>query len=1053
MLSSTNLVSAAGGSEGYTRLENPTGAAYDPLQPLADQLMLPVVAGAPSPPSTADSNNLTKEQQAYKERLEVERIERQGSFYVELTPLERQLAAASAGSGGNGPSGSIRYSKEPLPWEGLGQDEDEAKGDENGIDDEDEASMGWSYSPWGGEFRYEILSDYDEDIVGEGDELFEDDGEDSFYYEDEEEDEEEGDQGPRRKIRLSVSQRQRQRSQQRQRQQDGFSAKRVDNDDGSSVVEEQGWSRLELAVRPQTSSESNNSGKDEKDDKATVTASPERNRPLKEVTRALKMEAPGESGELATNQDPNVDDDVMEAAVDSQVWDAEGAAQPPSVGNTQLYIEAPLGGDDGKTKEEAVIITLAEPTGARSFAAEPIGAETLDSSMETEVKMVRPKLDQIDLLGHEAEIDWLQEQDDIQRAWGARHHHHRDNVGHEDEEGEEEGEDVDEDVDEGGEVQEEPFSSSSRLSYNEWDRKHGGLNPKHSHLHTSHHRHYSKGRSEKQDRDEDGTLFPEPYSQAPYSAIVHPTSQQDPFSPLGYVAYNRQGDRVMDFSMVGWNEGNTDLPDALKDVAVIERLYPRPGADKDSDNGDDTERIQQALDRVAQQAKVKVRGDSVVPTGALALARGVYRISKPLKIRDSGVLFRGDPAGGSRIVCQWEPTGPRYAIEIEGKKDKMLHETRVPVVSDYTPVGSFYLALDPTFLPGSTLAVGDQVMVTRIGNDRWIEDIGMDDFDSNKKGVKPWKKMHARMFRTIRSLDPHTGIIQLDAPLPISIRRHYGGGWVTKYQDNKIRALGIQFLDMVFPKNIGRTTDDMLDEKGRGSEDYRFSYEIFANYALRIDLAAHVYFSHITTAFFHNFVSVGTDAHHLTFDSVVHSYPDDMLSGQSAFQLSGQLVLIKNSLSQGSFHFFVDINHVMGPNVVHRAQATNVGKPYQPLPLDFAPGEVGPHMKFCTGLLFDQVITDGSIQIVNRGDMGTGQGYSGANSVVWNSRAREGIMTHRASGFQNFVIGSEDFEAEDRMPWNSHGWKEHLGSEVLPGSLYLRQLGDRLERRSKGWVS
>jgi len=383
----------------------------------------------------------------------------------------------------------------------------------------------------------------------------------------------------------------------------------------------------------------------------------------------------------------------------------------------------------------------------------------------------------------------------------------------------------------------------------------------------------------------------------------------------------------------------------------------------------------------------------------------------------------------------------------------MDDDTRVPVVADYIPVGSYFLALDPTFISDAGLTVGDKVIVTRVGNERWIEDIGMDDFDSDKEGVKPWKKMRSRMYRTIRSLNPQTGIAQLDAPLPISIERHYGGGWVTKYQDNKIRALGVQFLDMVFPKNIGRTTEDMLDEKGRGSQDYRFSYEIFANYALRVDQAQHLYFSHITSACFHNFISIGTDVHHVTMDSIVHSYPDDMLSGQSAFQLSGQFTLIRNTLSQGSYHFYIDINQVMGPNVVHRAQATNVGKTYQPLPVDFAPGEIGPHMKFCTGMLFDQVVTDGSIQIVNRGDMGTGQGFAGANSVVWNSRAREGILTHRTTGFQNFVIGSENFEVKDRMPWASHGWKEHLGSEVLPGSLYLRQLNDRLERLAEGWLA
>lgn len=394
-----------------------------------------------------------------------------------------------------------------------------------------------------------------------------------------------------------------------------------------------------------------------------------------------------------------------------------------------------------------------------------------------------------------------------------------------------------------------------------------------------------------------------------------------------------------------------------------------------------------------------------------------------------------------------------YTTANRGKDDEILDSTRIPIVAEYSPVGSFFLNLDPAYLQDSDLDVGDQVVVSRIGNDRWIESIGMDDFDSDKEGARPWKTMHARMYRTIRSLSRETGIVQMDAPLPISVQPQFGGGWITQYNDHKIRALGIQYLDMVFPQNMGRTSDDMLDAQGRGSEDYRFSSEIFSNYALLLDSVCHMYLSHITTAFFHNFVSVGSVAHHLTMDSIVHSYPDEMYSGQSAFQLSGQLMLIKNSVSQGSFHYFVPISHAMGPNVIHRVQALNVGKPFQPMPLDFAPGDIGPHMKFCTGLLFDQVVTDGTIQIVNRGDMGSGQGLSGANSVIWNSRAREGILTHRAPGFQNFVIGSEDFEAEDRMPWNAHGWKEHVGSEVLPGSLYLRQLADRKARLAKGWVA
>ncbi|KAG0006508.1 hypothetical protein BGZ65_007255 [Modicella reniformis] len=176
-------------------------------------------------------------------------------------------------------------------------------------------------------------------------------------------------------------------------------------------------------------------------------------------------------------------------------------------------------------------------------------------------------------------------------------------------------------------------------------------------------------------------VFPDVYSDRPYSKLVYPAVSEDPDSPPDYIAYNHQGHRIIDFSMVGWNEGNTDLPAPLRDVLVMERLWSRPEADSNSDKGDDTDRIQ----------------------GALA---------------SENLL-------GGKWVIQW--------------------------------------------------------------------------------GVKPFAHF---------------------------IRRHYGGGYVTTFRDGKVKALGIQFLDMAFPRNIGRTTDDMLDDKGRGSKDYRFSYEVFANYVL-----------------------------------------------------------------------------------------------------------------------------------------------------------------------------------------------------------------------------
>ncbi|KAF9086613.1 hypothetical protein BGX23_008699 [Mortierella sp. AD031] len=447
-------------------------------------------------------------------------MEREGSLYVELTPLERELAA-TAGSGGV--SGRIRYSKEPLPWEGYGMDEDEGSG-ENGIDGDDESSMGWSYSPWGGEFRHEVLSDRDDENYNYSEDSGNGGDEDLFYYEEDDGDEEVGQQGrrgTRGKTRLALSQRQRQRhrhqhqrQQQQQQQQDGFSVLRVDNDDGAAVVEEQDWSRLELTTQAKA--------KEEAVPPIDTAFTTTEIRP-KEVTQLLKEEASGELGKSVTNQDPNVNDN-----------DAEGAAQKISPGNTQQYVEVPLAGSfaAAATEEDKAAGPGPGPRpGGRSFAAEsPVSSEPLDSSVEEEVEVVRPKLDQIALLGHEAEMDWLQEQDDIQRARRTRDHHDGSRR-FEKEEDEDESEWFDQgeaEVDDGEDRNEEDGDDVGieeislggddggyeNIVDPAWDFEHGGLHPQHIRK-PGMRRSIGKDRAEHVDRDEDGTIFPKTYSQDP----------------------------------------------------------------------------------------------------------------------------------------------------------------------------------------------------------------------------------------------------------------------------------------------------------------------------------------------------------------------------------------------------------------------------------------------------------------------------------------------------------------------------------------------------------
>ena len=338
----------------------------NPLVPITEQLTPPLVAGVPPPPhqSNLGGNSISEEEAAYIERLEVVRTERQGSFYFDLTPedLERAAASQSAALGGQ-----IRYSKEPLPWEALGldEDEDDEDNDENSLQSEEFSAQGWS-SPWGGAFRYEALDD-------------DDDEED--YYDDEEQ-------------RLFRSDRQKQRSRvvspKGQANQKAFQSSRAaDNDDGSGIVEGEssltmndvniGDTRLELTTED-----------------APV-----------EITHELKMEGVDSSGtNMASNEkDPNVSENIEEL-IAPQVWDAEGVSEKGPSG-TQEYVET---------------TSVVSPP---SLSPDAIASDgTKDAEPESEASLVRPKLDQIDLLGHEAEVDWLNEQDRIQKSWKAKHHKH-----------------------------------------------------------------------------------------------------------------------------------------------------------------------------------------------------------------------------------------------------------------------------------------------------------------------------------------------------------------------------------------------------------------------------------------------------------------------------------------------------------------------------------------------------------------------------------------------------------------------------------------------------
>jgi hypothetical protein len=96
-----------------------------------------------------------------------------------------------------------------------------------------------------------------------------------------------------------------------------------------------------------------------------------------------------------------------------------------------------------------------------------------------------------------------------------------------------------------------------------------------------------------------------------------------------------------------------------------------------------------------------------------------------------------------------------------------------------------------------------------------------------------------------------------------------------------------------------------------------------------------------------------------------------------------------------------------------------------------------------TGQLYDSCNFEGTLIIQDRFDAGSGHGWSGANSVVWNTVAHSGMIVQQPPTAQNFLIGSSEKKGKARMPQHPWAWTESEGKKVNPPSLYLAQLHER----------
>jgi hypothetical protein len=391
---------------------------------------------------------------------------------------------------------------------------------------------------------------------------------------------------------------------------------------------------------------------------------------------------------------------------------------------------------------------------------------------------------------------------------------------------------------------------------------------------------------------------------------------------------------------------------------------------------------------------------------------------------DTGTVLVGT---GNGRVAGGGPRGPSGLITIGGASGAVPDEsTQRQVADEYVPVGSRRLRL----ASARGLRPGDTVVVRRIGNQAWIEAVGM----AAGSTTAPWRPFNVDWDRVITQVEGNT--IELDAPITCAIEQRWGGGLVMNASDAaRISQVGVENLRGVseFDPAVRTRTYGNMDRPDYAAEEYYSDENHFRDF-IAIDNTKNAWVRNVTALHFVNSM-VGTQrgTKWVTVQDCISREPVSVRAGgrRFTFALRGQLALVQRCQSDKGRHSFMTGQPTGSANVFLDCTATS---PYS---------TSEPHEQWATGTLYDNV----RAPLTARYWKDFTIGWAGANTVFWNCKGD--FLVQKPPTAQNYSFGHMGVNAvifntfyQDLTKETGH--IESLDRPVTPRSLYLAQLHDRL---------
>jgi len=512
---------------------------------------------------------------------------------------------------------------------------------------------------------------------------------------------------------------------------------------------------------------------------------------------------------------------------------------------------------------------------------------------------------------------------------------------------------------------------------------------------------------------------PDSWEKEAYAAI-----QMDASGKITYIP-DYKGNQIMDYSAVGYKGGGVAIPN----VPVLIKVSPLEDNTQDA-----AQKIQDAIDYVSRYP-LNAEGYR----GTVYLEEGVFRISKPLYVKTSGIVIRGAGAGtktevkgDGTVATPFEEVTPGYAAEAGVTKlianwkitpitvllpdhndpgssspyTKEANSTLInfvgqglvsssistTVTDQYVGAGQF--SVHVASLEG--LSVGDLVSVQKAIDANWARSMYMDKIDGASNWVPNgsleggFSGTPIASERTIKSIDAASKTITFAEPLSDNLDLRWGVSKIVKIaEDNRMRNVGVENIQGLSVIDENRKPDiNRYGDMYRSFNDENHAEVFVSMVNVRDGWMRNFITYQVDTAF----VTGGTSRNITVQDGSVLNPASHMNMGERRYSIyykDSQFMLSQRIYSRFMRHAFIVDSLTSGPNVFFNNSS------------EYTSNTSEPHFRWSTAGLYDNVTA--RIAIQDRWNWGTSHGWAGVNYMLYNCNGMFIVSQPQTSA--NYIIG------------------------------------------------